>query len=898
MDSRDAVNGSLSWVGDNADSMRQDTQPLVKELRKAAITAGKLEKAAMRKMCVGVFGVSQAGKSYLISALARAENKPLMAMFDDAAVDFLAEINPEGGGESTGLVTRFTIDRPVGQPSGYPVMVRLLSEMDIVKILVNSYVFDVSHDEEDDDFHDPKAIFGALEKLEKKMAGQPLGHVIEEDIYDLEDYCNHRLIANPRIKKLRKIHFWDHVATIAPRLEPRDREELFALLWDGFTVYSVMYKRLQQALNRLNAADVVYCSLDGLFKSDDGRLKRRPSSSIINVSTLRALDDESGSADTVKVSDASGRVVDIARSDLTALIAELNIVMKDRPFEFFEHTDLLDFPGARTRAPVMMKREADGSGKRSELLLRGKVAYLFERYSSDQELTSLLLCCGPENNEVEGIDSLVAEWISATHGDTPEERDGQENALFCVLTKFDRSFELSVGKDNPFPNRIHTSLIEPYCKRYDWPTQWNSAGSFQNCYAVRNPTIRQEGLFDYVGADPGDPETFYKEKEVRADKVEVIKGLRTNFLNADEVKHHFVDPDRAWEAVMELNDGGIAYLVAKLEPLCNPDLKSRQVQGRLDRLLEQVISRLKPFHVSGDADAELRKKQAMTQKIWKALAPSIGNRRFVEFLETLQITEADIYDVHFAAKNRPIAPILATEAESTVDEAVAADNMNQDAMDILNELGAMFDAPDTSSQSEPAPSTMASAVERPAYGFPECFAQSVEEHWAQQMRGLSADPRLSRYFSVQPEILSELVEELILGARRAGIFHELSDLVTEFEQFKEDVRIWKQVTPACRLVNDFLIYMGYGGRWSRTGQSIEKDGKVVRHLFKPREPVGTYPRLEVRSPAFDKDFYLDWLSAFGKLVEENVAYQAGIMDNLEQNTRLGSILERLGSSVG
>ena len=71
-----------------------------------------------RKMCAGVFGPSQAGKSYLISALARDTEGNLQARFGAEMHDFISEINPEGGKESTGLVTRFTMTRPESLPEG------------------------------------------------------------------------------------------------------------------------------------------------------------------------------------------------------------------------------------------------------------------------------------------------------------------------------------------------------------------------------------------------------------------------------------------------------------------------------------------------------------------------------------------------------------------------------------------------------------------------------------------------------------------------------------------------------------------------------------------------------------------------------------------------------------
>ncbi len=91
-----------------------------REFRRFTTTARKLEAAVERPMCVGVFGPSQAGKSYLVSVLAGAERPAAdRACSRASARDFIREINPVGEKESTGLVTRFSI-RAQRAPAGPP----------------------------------------------------------------------------------------------------------------------------------------------------------------------------------------------------------------------------------------------------------------------------------------------------------------------------------------------------------------------------------------------------------------------------------------------------------------------------------------------------------------------------------------------------------------------------------------------------------------------------------------------------------------------------------------------------------------------------------------------------------------------------------------------------------
>ena len=108
----DTARKAGTWLQDNGDMVGGEKASLLKDMRHAGRFFSKCSQAAERKMCAGVFGPSQSGKSYLISALASDANGALLADFCGEQVDFLKKINPEGGKESTGLVTRFTTTQP------------------------------------------------------------------------------------------------------------------------------------------------------------------------------------------------------------------------------------------------------------------------------------------------------------------------------------------------------------------------------------------------------------------------------------------------------------------------------------------------------------------------------------------------------------------------------------------------------------------------------------------------------------------------------------------------------------------------------------------------------------------------------------------------------------------
>ena len=142
---RTGLGQGIDWVSEvraNSPRLERDADGLTEKLRRSRNLYRRLGSAALRPLSIGVFGMSQAGKSYLISSLARGPEGQLFTKLDGHSVNFIGHINPPGGGkEATGLVTRFT-RRAVATPPGFPIELTLFSEADLVKILGNSFLND------------------------------------------------------------------------------------------------------------------------------------------------------------------------------------------------------------------------------------------------------------------------------------------------------------------------------------------------------------------------------------------------------------------------------------------------------------------------------------------------------------------------------------------------------------------------------------------------------------------------------------------------------------------------------------------------------------------------------------------------------------------------------------
>ena len=84
-------------------------------------------------------------RSYLSNYLLASKNAPTQ-IYDSkgGSVGFLSSINPDGNGkEATALITRFSTNNLCGANSEYPYKVAMLSPIDIVLVIVDSYFNDI-----------------------------------------------------------------------------------------------------------------------------------------------------------------------------------------------------------------------------------------------------------------------------------------------------------------------------------------------------------------------------------------------------------------------------------------------------------------------------------------------------------------------------------------------------------------------------------------------------------------------------------------------------------------------------------------------------------------------------------------------------------------------------------
>jgi hypothetical protein len=872
------LNLALDWVRNSKESEISSNDRLIKNLRTGIYQVHRLATSAQAKMCVGVYGPSQAGKSYLVSALARKAGERLIAVFGNQEVDFIETINPEGGKEATGLVTRFTTDA-INSPIGYPIQLKLLSELDLTKLFVNSYVNDILQDEDDEIEKHQSQVEEVLNELETMP--KATSSISVEDVYELEDYCNSKFSSNFRIQALKKMGFWARAATLLPNLGNSGRLRLFKLLWEELPSYSQLYSNLVEDLSKLEFAPTVFSSTEALFNKENRTLVRSQTS-IINVATLDGLINKN--ANSLRVATSDGKVFSIGLPTLCALTSELVVPIKNNPHEFFKSADLLDFPGARSR-------KGHPKGDKSliqpqvqiENFLRGKVAYLFDKYSADLELTSMLLCIGPSNQEVVGLDAMVEDWIIKSHGGKPEARAKLTTSLFLVLSKFDQEFDEGAGKKldgTRWSTRLQASLINSFgahAHRTNWVHKWTNQSSFKNTFWLRNPNADQSGLIEYEGT-PGSS----KELDYSARKKPVIDTLKASFLSNPIVQNHFENPNTAWTEGMRLNDGGASYLLQKLAETCSPDLKLRQIDERLTRIIENLESELRKYYVSSDLETLQLEKFKTAQSITTSFAKLLKNQRLGEFVTTFLESDIDTVDTY---KRLLLDFERKKHAKKGFDKSAQKDNLQIDPRD-AEELGLVL-----TDSFESAEETS----KRPHWSFSQSFIHQFIHEWRNRCLIKLSSENLSEYLLIERDHVLQLLNELEIAANRTGLVEELVEYVEKNQQYKSDDRrswIWRQTSVVTAKFNDFIACGGLIVKENESINITNLSGKEIIIFHDKIEPVKN-PEITDIQEDFSRRYLLDWIQAIQYSIRTNAVYQAGIRSDISSNLSLGSILKDL-----
>jgi hypothetical protein len=294
--------------------------------------------------------------------------------------------------------------------------------------------------------------------------------------------------------------------------------------------------------------------------------------------------------------------------------------------------DFLDIPGMRAgrQGPEEGKRDsADTLDEQMEIVKRGKVAYLFERYTEELQIQTLLLLLRGGNLEVQAsMKANIDRWGKSRYGEKtwPGRVRDAVPALFIGMTGIDEEFrtrEEGVINTVLYDTRLGTlqdvlgSVMTDFGGR-DKP--------FTNVYPIRYPGTWDTDERQRREADPN--------KWVRAGRA---------FIESQMVKKYVQSPQLRWETASRDDDGGLSLISAGVRSVTKADEKQDQLQREILEVQSRLLQLARSWVVDPDANIDREKRIAAARSIidWLMQSPELVYHRVYALRESLCVKEGD-----------------------------------------------------------------------------------------------------------------------------------------------------------------------------------------------------------------------------------------------------------------
>lgn len=684
-----SINNFIGWADSHLqESRREETFKKLVDVRRQL---KRLRFSLESNPAIAAFGESQKGKSYVISSLLARKGKQLVFVDPKTGeqYNFVEQFNPVGRDvEATGVATRFTCKYDILNDS-YPVLVKILNVSDMLNILCDSAYNDVkSHSiinkEDIDDF---------MHAQERRYKGTPKVQNIldEDDIMNMREYVKIH-VGEVKANELLKSCFFDSLARIIPHVPSQEWPQLMSKLWYDNPDITSLFVRLLKGYEELGFSRKVFIPVSALLNTTTTLM------SAICLQTLDTVVPTTGNTDLNLGTDLQtekGTVISgFSKSVLSAICAEVVFQIPEETIseeleyhmdgiydentrqyllskgwnkkvskKFLETVDIFDFPGARERLRLEESQVKEELNKK--MVLRGKVSYLFNKYSDERLINVLMLCHDHIHVGTTVMPDLIEQWLKINVGSSQRDRttfiDKSIIApLFMVATKFNIDMSSSVMEsgdaqldkrwDDRYKVVYFDQVLEANSRR--WFTEWTDRGGFCNTYLLRD--------YKYSGTIGGYANRLFEgyDKEGRETKeidIEFHLKLKDSFITNPHVRKFFDDPELAWNAAATINNDGATRIIENLGVVASNAKESRfyKYLADVNNLHAQTFQLMQEYYHDDNDEDILNKAIARSGSIIAEFDVVCGkdNYFFGRMINNLQISENYVFDFYYNQLN-------------------------------------------------------------------------------------------------------------------------------------------------------------------------------------------------------------------------------------------------------
>jgi hypothetical protein len=612
-----------NWVNEfNGQRIQQDLLPVPAsdefELTRLRRLASNLYSSAKVPVSAAVYGPSQVGKSLFVgrvlqatsddySPLGRDEQNGPPAYFQYLSFD--DDLNPQSGSnEATALVTRFTTkDRIAANMSPeYPVMVRALTRAQWLRVLARGFHVECATpdrnwtSEQMEDMFDEVATRYSSTEVDRRWRLDLI------DAYAYMRTCDRRGFQ-------AKESMLNGLLNRYPLSEDGYIAVAANMFWDNWESLTSLFMRINDFLTSISsdahdpAILTHWAGVRFLLDSQRAKLHERrnsrcfkrvewPDIGLVEKEGWHVLEDNEGRGG------GNEQLETIQASMLEMVMPVLPHRLNENWRKVIESIDILDIPGMRAGrqgAEQGKRQTADAIEEQMEIVKRGKVAYLFERYTEEMLIQTLLLLARGGNLEVTAqMKYHIDKWGRARYGDEawPKKVRDKLPAFFLGITGIDEEFR---NRDEyADPMLYNTRLAQLADALGEVMSDFGGEGrSFTNVFPLRYPGTWDA---DQAARDKEGPEKWEKAREA--------------FLRSPMVDKYVADAELKWSRAITDGDGGLSLVSESWREVTTAHKKQEMLENSIKEVRSRLQQLAKGWHVNADSNVDREQRKECAEK--------------------------------------------------------------------------------------------------------------------------------------------------------------------------------------------------------------------------------------------------------------------------------------------
>ena len=625
----DLANELAHWVAEfNEERVRLDLAPINEtdefELTRLRRLSSNLYSSAKVPVAAAVYGPSQVGKSLFVgrvlqpssddySPLGRDEQHGQPAYYQHLSFD--TDLNPQSGSnEATALVTRFTTKDRIAASSApeYPVMVRALTRAQWLRVMARGFAVECATPDRNwtqDELED------MFDEVGRRYADADVDRTWRMDILDAYAYmrtCDRRGFQS-------KEAVVNGLLTRYPMSEDGYIALAANLFWDNWGTLTSLFIRINDFLSSIESPDhdpAILTHWAGVrFLLDSQRAKvheRRNSRCFQKVDWSDFSLTQKMGWHVLEYHPGRGGGNEQLETIQAAMLELVMPILPHRLSEdwrkVIEQIDILDIPGMRAGrqgAEEGKRIDAETIDEQMEIVKRGKVAYLFERYTDELLIQTLLLLARGGNLEVTAqMKFHMDKWGKARYGEDiwPHRVRDELPALFLGITGIDEEFR---NRDEYADSMLYEARLAQLADTLG--TVMNDFGGkgkfFTNVYPLRYP-----GTWDT------------DEEQRKKAGPEKWEHAGNAFLNASSVKTYVANAAQKWRAAMGDDDGGMSLISAGWRQITTAEKKQNQLEKQINEVYSRLLQLGRGWIVNADSNIDRQQRQKCAKKVLDWLA--------------------------------------------------------------------------------------------------------------------------------------------------------------------------------------------------------------------------------------------------------------------------------------